>query len=818
MMRVRKSIVMVCAVLLCSKTVRAETTFLANYNRLDATGQARFLPDDRIGAGETVSVAGTSAGETVDLPAGTAPTLSSDIRVHSGPAALDLRGGRDGLFYTGLAAGNVNRGEGTAEGFFRTPYPLAGNSEPRALLSAWVLYASGGRWFWQLDVEGDRLVARLEDSGSGGGSVTLQSLPFSERDWAPHTWHHVALTWKAGEMVQLFVNGKLAGRASAAALPLTPAMEAADGNRIYIGMRAAGTGGPNGGQGANLEGWVDSVRFDNTVLFDGTGRAVGEAVFTPPAAESWRSLGVFSSGSTVWQASGGAPATQRVFDRRTKGYEFTCDFARVAERCYWDAATTLDLSNAVSLIGWVHVTNAAAIEGVNIHFKSGGGWYNATVPVSNGWNDFALQLSHMSLQGTPAGMERVDTVRISAWRSSGAVGPASIVVYDVEASRASDKERPFEYPEYDIALNPVRPLIKDPASGAVLESRMIMDEAPNYLSEGSEAVLDKIARAGLNVYMPCVWHGRGAIYRSDTSILDLQYAPKFGGTLDPFADLIKAAHARGIEVHGWFTVALRQANIYPEFAEPGTPADAFDLQNPGFRDFIVNEIIGFVKKYDVDGINLDYIRTTGISFSRTASALYFQRFGRDIEELRQSPMPPEVETRFLIWQRDAVSDIVRRVREATRRVKPDLVISVSGYPQKKPFLHQEGRNEWLWVENDWVDLVYMMAYAPSPDLTRLNQVRQSSLHPHRFAVLGGNYDSAPGIAVSRPPDLLVRQIDYFLRKYPEGGVGLYLYNQLSEAQVAALRNGPFREPAVPYWKRIKNLVPPGPPVNLKIIP
>ncbi|MFY9268655.1 MAG: hypothetical protein WAO55_02775, partial [Candidatus Manganitrophaceae bacterium] len=174
MMRMRKSIVMVCALLLCSKTVRAETTFLASYNRLDATGQARFLPDYRIGAGAAVSVVGTTAGETVDLPAGTAPTLSSDIRVHSGPAALDLRGGRDGLFYTGLAAGNVNRGEGTAEGFFRTPYPLAGNSEPRALFSAWVVYVAGGRWFCQLDVEGDRLVARLEDSGPGGGNVTLQ--------------------------------------------------------------------------------------------------------------------------------------------------------------------------------------------------------------------------------------------------------------------------------------------------------------------------------------------------------------------------------------------------------------------------------------------------------------------------------------------------------------------------------------------------------------------------------------------------------------------------------------------------------------------
>ncbi|MFY9268454.1 MAG: family 10 glycosylhydrolase, partial [Candidatus Manganitrophaceae bacterium] len=648
--------------------------------------------------------------------------------------------------------------------------------------------------------------------------VTLQSRPFSEQEWAPHAWHHVALTWKGGGMVQLFVNGKLAGRASAADLPLSSAMEAADGNRIYIGMPSAGTGGPNGGQGANLEGWVDSVRFDNTVLYDGTGHAVGKPVFTPPAAESWRSLGVFGAPSTAWKSSGGRPPMTRVFDRRTKGYEFTCDFSKVAERCYWDAETKLDLSGAVSLIGWVHVTNAAAIRGINIHFKSGSGWYNVTVPVAEGWNAFAVNMVHFGVQGTPAGFNRIDTARISTWKQQSRAELSKVAFYDVESSMQPARERPFEYPEYDISTVPARPVTRDLATKALLESRMIADEAPYFLLEGgTNAVLDKITQAGFNVYMPCVWHGRGAIYRSGTSILDRQYASKFSGTLDPFAELIEAAHARGIEVHGWFTVALREIDIYPEFAEPGTPARAFDLQTPAFRDFIINEIIEFAKKYNVDGINLDYIRTMGISFSPTASALYLQRFGVGIQELKQSPMSPEVKTRFLAWQRDAVSDVVRRVKEGIRKIKPKLVISISGYPTEKPALHGEGRNEWLWVENGWVDLVYMMGYDSSPDVVQLKNVRRSSPFPERFIMLPGNYGATVnGKVTPREAELVTRHVGYFLRKFPDAGIGVYLYSMLSWEQSVALRDGPFKEGAVPYWGKIKDLSVPNWPQGIAV--
>jgi len=38
-------------------------------------------------------------------------------------------------------------------------------------------------------------------------------------------------------------------------------------------------------------------------------------------------------------------------------------------------------------------------------------------------------------------------------------------------------------------------------------------------------------------------------------------------------------------------------------------------------------------------------------------------------------------------------------------------------------------------------------------------------------------------------------------QYPDRGAALYVYNYLSDAQVKSLRDGPFKEDAVPYWPK-----------------
>ncbi len=89
-----------------------------------------------------------------------------------------------------------------------------------------------------------------------------------------------------------------------------------------------------------------------------------------------------------------------------------------------------------------------------------------------------------------------------------------------------------------------------------------------------------------------------------------------------------------------------------------------------------------------------------------------------------------------------------------------------------------------------------MDYRVATDCQKLEAARRSSSHPEKFVKILGNYDGkAP-----RDADLVARQVEYFLRKYPDYGSALYLYEQLSEEQIKALRAGPFKEDAVPTWE------------------
>ncbi|MBM4045461.1 MAG: hypothetical protein FJ279_10120 [Planctomycetes bacterium] len=343
------------------------------------------------------------------------------------------------------------------------------------------------------------------------------------------------------------------------------------------------------------------------------------------------------------------------------------------------------------------------------------------------------------------------------------------------------------------------------AQGRLKESRIILDEGAAFLKDPG-AVLDRITSAGFNVYMPCIWHGRGTVYSSSVAVPEPRFAAlrQAKPTADPLRDLIAEAHKRGVEVHTWFCVGLRQANIYPEFAEPGTPAEFFDAQNPAFRDFIVNLIVDTARNYALDGINLDFIRTGGTSRSATAQRLYRERYNLELEaDLKlASQSEKAAKERFLDWQDRAIGDIVSRVRKGLDSIRPGIVLSTCGHPRTKAEgLAADGRNDAQWLEKGWIDVALAMDYGRRLAVERHDVVRAESPKPKAMGLIAGNYDhDEAGKVVPREADLVAKLVDYCRRKYPGRAVALYIYSMLSDEQIKALRAGPFKEDAVACWE------------------
>lgn len=333
--------------------------------------------------------------------------------------------------------------------------------------------------------------------------------------------------------------------------------------------------------------------------------------------------------------------------------------------------------------------------------------------------------------------------------------------------------------------------------GELRETRVIFDEGTGWATaDGARRTISRVAAAGFNVYMPSVWHGRGTRFPS-------RMAPTEPGRpvsgADPLARLIALAHEKGIEVHPSFTISLREREILPQFADPGTPKGAFDIHRQEFRRFIAGLIEDTVRRYPLDGVNLDYVRSKGTCTCSLCTDEYRRRFERDlVADAARVPRDGVAAEHLLKWQAEAVEEVVREIAQRVRRVRPGIIISVDGHPQ--PYPNEQGRNEIDWVAKGLVDLAFNMEYGRIPDMENHYHMLSRFADPRTLVMMIGNYDEVGGKVVPRDEEIVLRLTDYVRRRW-ENGVALYLYSMVTDELVEKLDKGPFGERAIPLWRK-----------------
>ena len=339
------------------------------------------------------------------------------------------------------------------------------------------------------------------------------------------------------------------------------------------------------------------------------------------------------------------------------------------------------------------------------------------------------------------------------------------------------------------------------------ESRAIFDESLSWVTESSaHTVCERITRAGFNVLMPCVWHGRGTAWPSKLAPWDSKGLEEIASDIpgfDPLQKLIEVAQQYQIEVHPWFNVVMRQREFFPQFYDADSKGRNFDVHNQEFRTFICNLMIECIDRYSVHGINLDYIRSMGICASQSCRQNYRQFNGRNLDADRLiSGVGSAARKALSEWNEQAVSDIVQRVSTYVRKNHPNLIISVCGHPGH-PDLTIQGQNSIRWADQGLIDVIYDMRYPAPPNWDEIRALQQTMKRPEAYVVLAGNYDLAgpKNAPIARDGALVADQIARSCQISHGNGVGFYIYSLLNDAQIDALRKGPFRNPAKPKWVR-----------------
>jgi uncharacterized lipoprotein YddW (UPF0748 family) len=340
----------------------------------------------------------------------------------------------------------------------------------------------------------------------------------------------------------------------------------------------------------------------------------------------------------------------------------------------------------------------------------------------------------------------------------------------------------------------------DPAGDVIHERRLILDEDTAWTSSRGETQrrIRRIKAAGFNVYAPCVWDGAQAFYLASVGPVSSAIHDGADPRHDPLEYLIAVAHAAGIAVHPWFDIARHApGSNFPDIYLAGAPKDAFNVQSKQFRDFIVALVVDAARRYDVDGINLDYVRAIGPCSNKECLENYYRKFGRSLLQDWKAQEHGKTVPSLIEWNRSAIADIVRRISYGMRRVKPNTILTIDTVPFDQSRLHQ-GLDEDGWLRAGLIDALVDMSYDDPIDIDTLDRAMKM-FTPARQLVAVRDYDLFGDTAVDRSGEVMSDYVRLIRTRWPGAGIAVYHYPHLSSEQVLWLGRGVFAQTATAAW-------------------
>jgi uncharacterized lipoprotein YddW (UPF0748 family) len=280
-------------------------------------------------------------------------------------------------------------------------------------------------------------------------------------------------------------------------------------------------------------------------------------------------------------------------------------------------------------------------------------------------------------------------------------------------------------------------------------------------------VVEQARAAGVTALFVQV-RGRGdAFYNSRLEPRAAALGPAPAG-FDPLAATIAAAGAAGLDVHAWINVNLAASASgslptqhvlarHPDWAmlpralagerprkatptasgryatlaawtrrESATVEGVFtSVIDPGAADHTVGVVADIARRYDLDGIHLDYLRYPRDDFDYAPRALAQFRDSvlPDLEPAQRTrldarrPTEPLVfadtfPERWSAFRRDRLTSLVSRLRAAVRRERPGALVSAAVYPDSREAAARKLQDWPHWARQGLLDAVCPMAYTP----------------------------------------------------------------------------------------------------------
>lgn len=341
---------------------------------------------------------------------------------------------------------------------------------------------------------------------------------------------------------------------------------------------------------------------------------------------------------------------------------------------------------------------------------------------------------------------------------------------------------------------------------------------------GIVRMLDELVAAGGNMVIAQAIRRQDAYYASD--VLPRTPDPDVLDTFDVLGTLIEEAHARGVEVHAWYSVAPTWHTMYEGLERPdgwisvehgktapeaerwvtrrndGTWSDYLDLGLVEVQDHVAAVVGEIATRYDVDGIHLDYTRYESPHHGYNPRAL-----SRFYEAVGKKYWPSVDDAAWTDWRRQQTRQVVSKARQAIAASGRDVDLSAAviswgsgpptpdraGFKRTAPYLRV--LQDWDgWVRDGLLDAVMPMNYFREADASQARWFDEWLAYEARLtADVGARVLPGPAAYMNTPAGTRSQVLQAMQRT---NGAVLYSYHQVASdysrtllPQLAATRWG-----------------------------
>ncbi|MEB3273348.1 MAG: family 10 glycosylhydrolase [Prochlorothrix sp.] len=342
--------------------------------------------------------------------------------------------------------------------------------------------------------------------------------------------------------------------------------------------------------------------------------------------------------------------------------------------------------------------------------------------------------------------------------------------------------------------------------------------SPEALAE----IFDHLQAAGINVVFFETLNAGFPIYPS--AVAPEQNPLTLGW--DPLEAAVELAHARDMELHAWiwsFAVGNQAHNRllgrpvdymgpvlsrHPDWAnvdhrgrriQANSGKMFLDPANFAARNYLLDLIAEITDRYDVDGVQLDYIRYPfhdmggGFTFGYGSAARSRFKAQTGVDPVTLQPRSP-LWGAWLEFKKTQVTEFVASVSDFLQRRHPHVSLSVAVFPFPTHERNAKIQQDWeTWAKAGDVDMVVLMSYAM--DTNRFQEITE----PWLFDPALQSTLIVPGVNLPQLSEVAVLDQVQFLRDNPAPGYALFAVDHLEQDLRTRFQGSPATvSPAMPH--------------------